>query len=620
VIAALVITACGGGGGGGGGFLPLVSIPPASTPTFSIGGTVSGLTGTLVLRNNGADESSISANGSFSFTQALPNGATYEVTVRTQPDGQVCTLAGASGIVNAAVTSVVATCAADPSTALPPVPASPVVGYAPKAFLFSWANVPQATYYRLGEDPTNSGAFSLLADNLAGTSHALRDLVLSAPPAAYRYALQACNRVGCSAWSAPVLPDATKAIGYFKRPAGAGAGLFGSIQSSVALSPDGMLMAVAQPDGGMIHLYRRDAGEWAWLQTLHDPDPGFMPSSLSFSGEGTMLAGSPQDGSGVSKVNVYTRGASSVWSFDQTWLSQGPRSWDSFGQSVSISLDGNVAVVSEIGGSPSFPPGAFYVYRKTAGQWAVEQRIESPAAQSLDLFGVYASISADGSTVVVGAQYENSGALSKTGAAYIYSRPAGATAWALNTRLEAAVPLAGAWFGTSVGVSGNGDVVAVGARNEADAGLSAAGALYLFRRNGASYQLEQRLSAPVPQTGAAFGGYAAVFSGDGSLLATSAQQDGATSAGVNGSTAPGGNNVGAAFLYEKRPSGWQLKTFIKAPNPGNGDVFGNALAMSADGKTLAIGARNEASAATGIGGDQADNSADVLNRGAVYLY
>lgn len=591
--------------------------------THVIGGTVSGLAGTLVLRDNGIDELHVSANGSFSFAQALPHGAAYDVTVRMQPVGQACTLANASGTATASITSVVATCVADPTSVPPPIPAPPSVSYAPKAFIFSWANLPQATFYRLGEDPTNSGTFSLMADNLTGTSYALQDLVLATSliaPQAYRYALQACNSTGCSPWSTPVLPDPTKAIGYFKRPANSVVGQFGSSQSSVVFSPDGSLMAIAQPYIGAIQLYRNDAGNWAWMQTLGDPDPGsFVPTSLSFSGQGTLLAGSPLDGN--NKVNVYTLGPSG-WTLDQSWVSPGAGATaKGFGQSVSISLDGSVAVVAEIGGAPDFRPGAFHVFRKTSNLWATEQTVASPAGQQLDVFGVYATISADGSTVVVGAQYEDgSSALLKSGAAYVYSQPAGSTLWTLNTRLVATVPTAQAWFGTSVGVSANGDAVAIGARYEADAGLDRAGALYVFRRNGATYGLEQRLSAPVPQTSAAFGGFAVAFSNDGSLLATSSILDGATSTGVNGAMTPGGPGAGAAFLYEKGPSGWQARTFIKAPNPDAADQFGYALALSGDGKTLAVGALYEASTATGIGGDTSNNAAPPGTRGAVYLY
>lgn len=49
-----------------------------------------------------------------------------------------------------------------------------------------------------------------------------------------------------------------------------------------------------------------------------------------------------------------------------------------------------------------------------------------------------------------------------------------------------------------------------------------------------------------------------------------------------------------------------------------GDTFGRAVSLAADGNTLAVGANGEDSNATGIGGNQADNS--VAAAGAVYLY
>jgi hypothetical protein len=179
-----------------------------SATTHTVGGTLSGLAGgTLELRNNGADALSLSADGNFAFAQALPDGAMYDVTVHAQPAGRVCTLSGASGVVSAAVTSVVALCAADPSTVAPPIPAPPTVGYAPKSFLFSWPAIANASYYRLGEDPGATGSFTVLADNLGSTTYALQDLALTQPPAAWRYALQACNANGCSPWSLPVTAD-----------------------------------------------------------------------------------------------------------------------------------------------------------------------------------------------------------------------------------------------------------------------------------------------------------------------------------------------------------------------------------------------------------------------------
>jgi subtilisin family serine protease len=83
-------------------------------PTYTIGGTVSGLTGTgLVLRNNGGNNLAIAANGSFTFTTPIASGATYSVAVLTHPTGpnQNCVVANGSGTVGSAnVTNVSVTC------------------------------------------------------------------------------------------------------------------------------------------------------------------------------------------------------------------------------------------------------------------------------------------------------------------------------------------------------------------------------------------------------------------------------------------------------------------------------------------------------------------------------
>jgi hypothetical protein len=87
----------------------------AATPTFSVGGTVSGLTGTVVLADNGGDNLSVTANGSFTFPTQLASGAAYAVTVKTQPSGQTCAVSGGTGTVASAnVTSVAVTCTTTP--------------------------------------------------------------------------------------------------------------------------------------------------------------------------------------------------------------------------------------------------------------------------------------------------------------------------------------------------------------------------------------------------------------------------------------------------------------------------------------------------------------------------
>ncbi|MDH5378189.1 MAG: lactonase family protein, partial [Gammaproteobacteria bacterium] len=83
-----------------------------STNTYSVGGSVTGLTGTgLVLQNNGGDDLSVSADGSFTFSTAIADTSTYSVTLLTEPAGHQCTLSNGSGTISGSnVTSVTVTC------------------------------------------------------------------------------------------------------------------------------------------------------------------------------------------------------------------------------------------------------------------------------------------------------------------------------------------------------------------------------------------------------------------------------------------------------------------------------------------------------------------------------
>jgi len=83
-----------------------------TTNPVSIGGTVSGLTGTgLVLQDSGGNNLPISTNGSFSFATLVASGSNYAVTVLTQPSGQNCSVTNGSGTAAAAnVTNVMVDC------------------------------------------------------------------------------------------------------------------------------------------------------------------------------------------------------------------------------------------------------------------------------------------------------------------------------------------------------------------------------------------------------------------------------------------------------------------------------------------------------------------------------
>jgi hypothetical protein len=97
--------------------------PPLPPVTYTVGGTVSGLSGTVALLNNGGDGLSVSADGGFTFATALADGAGYAVTIETQPAGQTCEVAGGTGTISGAdVTDVAVTCVDDP----PPPPVTTV--------------------------------------------------------------------------------------------------------------------------------------------------------------------------------------------------------------------------------------------------------------------------------------------------------------------------------------------------------------------------------------------------------------------------------------------------------------------------------------------------------------
>lgn len=87
------------------------STTPGNSATYSVGGSVSGLNGKLVLVNNDFDALSVAANGPFRFTLTSSGGSPYAVVLSAEPGSQVCTIANGSGVIaNADITNVSVTC------------------------------------------------------------------------------------------------------------------------------------------------------------------------------------------------------------------------------------------------------------------------------------------------------------------------------------------------------------------------------------------------------------------------------------------------------------------------------------------------------------------------------
>jgi hypothetical protein len=82
----------------------------------SIGGFVAGLSGTVVLQNNGGDNKTLTANGSFSFNTSISQGGSYIVTVLTNPVNQFCSITNGTGVANSSVTDIIVDCNNNPGT------------------------------------------------------------------------------------------------------------------------------------------------------------------------------------------------------------------------------------------------------------------------------------------------------------------------------------------------------------------------------------------------------------------------------------------------------------------------------------------------------------------------
>jgi len=76
--------------------------------------------------------------------------------------------------------------------------------------------------------------------------------------------------------------------------------------------------------------------------------------------------------------------------------------------------------------------------------------------------------------------------------------------------------------------------------------------------------------------------------------------------------------AGAVYVFTRNRGTWTQEAYIKASNTDPGDFFGLSVALSGDGATLAVGASEERSDATGINGNEASNDAPIA--GAVYVF
>ncbi|MCK5024982.1 MAG: FG-GAP repeat protein, partial [Nanoarchaeota archaeon] len=181
---------------------------------------------------------------------------------------------------------------------------------------------------------------------------------------------------------------------------------------------------------------------------------------------------------------------------------------DYFGCSASISSDGNTAIVGayaeDTGGSEA---GAAYIYRWNGAIWIQQAKIQATDKQATDYFGKFVSISYDGDTAIVGSYYEDTGG-SAAGAAYIFTWT-GAT-WT-QQKIQADDIQGGDHFGESVSISSDGESIIVGAYAESTGG-SQTGAAYIFEWTGTTWTQKAKIQASDQEASEYFGSAVSISS------------------------------------------------------------------------------------------------------------
>ena len=298
---------------------------------------------------------------------------------------------------------------------------------------------------------------------------------------------------------------------------------------------------------------------------------GSQGSSVSLSADGNTLAvGAFQDGGGfIGAAYVFTRSGS-------TWTQQGNKLLGSGatgviveqGYSISLSADGNTLAVGALGDNSNI--GATWIYTRSGGVWSQQAKLVGSGG-GISQQGSSVSLSADGNTLAIGGR-ANSG---NNGATWIFTRSAGVWTQQGSALLGSGASGTAAQ-GESVSLSANGNVLAIGGGSD----NSGVGATWIFTRtNGTWTQLGSKLVG-TGAIGTSQQGISNSISADGTTLAVGGDFD--------------NSNVGAVWMFNLTNGSW-VQNGSKLVGTGSSGAAnqGNAISLSADGNTLAIGGFND---------------------------
>lgn len=448
-------------------------------------------------------------------------------------------------------------------------------------------------------------------------------------------------------------------------------------EDSFATGVDGVQDDDSATNSGAVYVFSRNGMNWsqqAYIKASNSEAGDLFGFSVALSEDGNTLAvGAYREDSSASGINgdqmdndATDSGAVYLFSRnDSTWSQQAyvkasnSDAGDRFGYSLALANDGNTLAVgaytegsnaTSINGNQEDDTaensGAAYVFVRSGITWSQHSYLKASNSEASDFFGIRVALSGDGDTLAVGAHRESSDAKGvdgdqsnnltyQSGAAYVFSRTSGI--WSQQAYIKASNGERQDMFGWTLALSNDGSTLAVGAHLEdsnatgingeqGDNSAEDSGAVYVFIRGESVWSQQAYIKASNTQEEAWFGSSLAM-SADGNTLAIGAYTERRRVVGINGMVegSAGALDSGAVYLFKRSNDTWSQHAYIKAPNVDPSDAqgtsrdrFGVSMGLASDGSTLAVGAYQERSNATGVGGDQSNN--EVLNAGAVYLY
>ena len=245
---------------------------------------------------------------------------------------------------------------------------------------------------------------------------------------------------------------------------------------------------------------------------------------------------------------------------------------DNFGSDVSLSPDGNTAVI----GSPydSTYTGAVYVFTRSGSTWTQHSKLVANDAAQDSYFGRSVSLSGNGNYLIVGSAYTDT-SYTNDGSAYIFVRDTSNNTWSQQSKLLASNAEASDYFGSQVTMNFDGTYAAIGVPSE-DTGGTSAGSVYIFARSGSSWSQQAILQSSDVAVNELFG-ISIDINSDASYLIAGSR------AAVSGLT-----NAGAAYIFTRSGSTWTQQAKLVASDPIANGGFAYNVRINSDATIAAM--------------------------------